>query len=181
MKKRPVRMACMVVAAWAWAMPAWAAGIDAQQAFDRLKTLAGSWHGVPEGEGADAAEEADHDGKVHHEIVVSANGTVVKEIMGPGTPHEMINMYHLDGDDLVVTHYCSSGNQPMMRLDRKASSADDLVFLFDGGTNLDPAKDVHIHAARIKIEGEDHVESMWTGYNQGREAGTMTFHLARER
>ena len=35
----------------------------------------------------------------------------------------MINMYHMDGDDLVLTHYCAGGNQPTMKLNTENSSA----------------------------------------------------------
>ncbi len=49
----------------------------------------------------------------------------------------MINMYHLDGDDLVLTHYCAGGNQPHMKLDRASATSGKLQFDFIGGTNLD--------------------------------------------
>ena len=57
---------------------------------------------------------------VVHEFKTSAAGTVVMETMNPGTGHEMINMYHVDGDDLLLTHYCAGNNQPRMRLNREA-------------------------------------------------------------
>jgi hypothetical protein len=154
-------------------------GVDAQTAFDQLKTLAGTWHGTPEGQGEAAAEEAEHKGEVVHEFRVSAAGTVVMETMMPGTDDEMINMYHLDGDDLLVTHYCSGGNQPRMRLDRDRSTARTLVFDFAGGTNLDPAVDGHIHAAKITFVDDEHLDSAWTSHAEGKQAGVMTFHLAR--
>ncbi len=115
---------------------------------------------MPEGSGEAEAGAA---GEVTHEIVVSAAGTVVMETMQPGTDHEMINMYHLDGDELVLTHYCAGGNQPRMRLDRAVSSAERLVFEFAGGTNLDPAVDEHIHEAEVAITGKDRIDSRWSG------------------
>ena len=114
-----------------------------------------------------------------HVFEVSANGSVVMETMMPGTEHEMINMYHLDGDDLVMTHYCAGGNQPHMRLNAETSTPDALNFDFDGGTNLDPAKDGHIHAGQLIFKGKDQIDSVWVGYNEGKPAGTMTFHLSR--
>ena len=89
-----------------------AGGLTAQEGFEQLKGLAGTWEGEPEGEGAEAEAETKEAGVVKHEIQVSAAGTVVMETMAPGTDHEMINMYHLDGEDLVLTHYCAGGNQP---------------------------------------------------------------------
>ena len=151
--------------------------VSAQQAFDQLKTLAGTWHGTPEGVGA-AEIEAKEVPKVVHEFRVSANGTVVMEIMGPDSPYEMINMYHVDGDDLVLAHYCAGGNQPTMRLDLETSTAEKLVFDFAGGTNFDPKTDTHIHSAELQLE-EGKLKSSWTSYMNGEEAGGMIFHLAR--
>jgi len=42
-------------------------------------------------------------------------GTAVLERFthpGSGGPQTMLTVYHLDGDDLLLTHYCVAGNQP---------------------------------------------------------------------
>ena len=155
------------------------AEVTAADAFDTLKGMAGTWRGTPEGSGAEAAAEAEAVGEVVHEIEVSAAGTVVMETMGPGTDHEMINMYHLDGEDLLLTHYCAGGNQPRMRLDRDGSTARRLVFDFDGGTNLDPATDHYIRSAEITLSEDGKLVSAWTSWGGGGPAGGMTFRLAR--
>lgn len=144
----------------------------ASEAFDQLKSLAGTWHGKG-GEGEQTM-------KLVHEFRISANGSVVMETMSPGTEHEMINMYHLNGDELVLTHYCAGANQPTMRLDRSASKPNTMKFDFTGGTNFDPATDGHIHAAELVIVDENTLESNWTAYNAGQEAGTMQFTLKRD-
>jgi hypothetical protein len=93
-----------------------------------------------------------------------------------------VSIYHLDGDDLVMTHYCAVGNQPRLRLDREASTLDELHFGFDGGTNLDPATDVHIHEAvlRLGATAEGRLTSDWTAHQNGESIGTTTFELTRE-
>ncbi len=101
------------------------------------------------------------------------------ETMNPGTDHEMINMYYLDGDELVLTHYCSAGNQPHMKLDRMASSATELKFDFAGGTNLDPDVDGHVHSAVLTIKDDGSLKSSWTGYDKGKEVAKMHFDLKR--
>jgi len=174
-----LQAALICVVFLAAASPAHAGGVEAQTAFDELKSLAGTWRGKPEGEGAEAEAEAKKVDEVIHEFRVSAAGTVVMETMGPGTEHEMINMYHLDGKDLVLTHYCAGGNQPTMKLNREKSSVAKLVFDFTGGTNLDPAVDSHIHSAEIQLTDPKHLESIWESYAGGKKAGGMVFHLAR--
>ncbi len=168
----------MLIAIALSAVPAAHAGVDAAATFDQLKALEGTWTGTPEGMG-EAAEEAEMMPAVVHEFKTSAAGTVVMETMNPGTDHEMINMYHLDGDDLVLTHYCAGGNQPKMRLNREASSADNLVFDFAGGTNLDPSVDQHIHSANIRMLDDGSLDSIWQSHAGGEPAGEMAFHLSR--
>ncbi len=155
------------------------AELTAADAFATLKGMAGTWAGTPEGSGAEAEAEAEAAGTSTFEIEVSAAGTVVMETMAPGTEHEMINMYHLDGEELVVTHYCAGGNQPTMRLDREASTAERLIFDFTGGTNLDPETDHFIHDLEIGILGEGRVDSVWNSWGDGAPAATMVFHLTR--
>jgi hypothetical protein len=155
-----------------------AAALDAEAVFAELKALEGTWNGSAAAE--DAPEEDFKAADLTFEYKVSANGTVVMETMMPGTDHEMINMYHLDGENLVLTHYCAGGNQPTMRLDRSHSTAKDLHFEFTGGTNLDPAKDTHIHSAQITFGDEGKIKSSWVGYSEGKAAGTMNFLLARK-
>ena len=144
-------------------------GVGAKAAFDRLKTLKGEWNVA----GADG-----HPGsKVIYKL--TAAGTTVMETQMPGTGHEMVTMYHLDGDDLKATHYCAAGNQPRLKLDRKASKPDSYSFVFDGGTNLDASKDMHIHSFRIKFLEGGKVESEWDGYMDGKMAGTTKFPMSR--
>ncbi len=155
-----------------------ASDLTAEQAFDRLKALAGSWEGSASGEGGEAEAEADATGKVVHEFEVTASGHVLMERMGPDTEHEMVNMYHLDGADLVLTHYCSGGNQPRMKFNPTTSAPNRLVFDFDGGTNLETTPS-HIHSAEIRLDGKNRLDSAWKAHEGDMEAGTMTFHLKR--
>jgi hypothetical protein len=143
--------------------------LAAQAAFDKLKALEGSWVASAEFAGDQTAD---------HEIRVSAAGTVVMETMMAGTDHEMINMYHLDGDDLVLTHYCAGGNQPTMRLDLAKATATELPFVFTGGTNL-PATDPHIHDAVLTLREDGSVLSHWTSYAGGEKGEELVFTLRR--
>jgi hypothetical protein len=146
--------------------------VDAKAAFQRLKSLAGTWEGQAGHGPADQAATVTYR--------VASAGSVVEETLFPGTPHEMISMYHLVNGELVLTHYCAMGNQPRMRLDGKASTPDRLVFAFDGGTNFDPAKDTHVHSGVVEWKGES-LHNAWTVYSGGKEAGQNEFVLNRKR
>src|SRR5262245_5856740 len=107
---------------------------------ERLKKLAGTWVAVGE------------DGKATDQVVsvirVTAAGSAVHETLFPGQPHEMVSIYYRDGADLVMTHYCCLGNQPRMKADPN-SPPNQIRFRFAGGTNLDPAKDMHMHEGTL--------------------------------
>lgn len=149
-----------------------AGDMDAAAAFEKIQGLEGTWTG-------EIATEGEHQGgEVNHVFRVSANGSVVQEVMNEGTEHEMINMYHLDGDDLLMTHYCAGGNQPRMKLAH--ASATELSFDYMDGTNLDVSKDPHIHAGKMVFKEDGSMDSVWTGWNTGEAAHTMVFTLHRE-
>jgi len=156
---------------WLLASSATAQPVDGKAAFERLKSLAGTWEGqAGHGQPGQAATVT---------YRVASAGSVVEETLFPGTPHEMVSMYHLVDGQLVMTHYCAMANQPRMRLDTKASTPDRLVFAFDGGTNFDPAKDTHIHSGVVEWKG-DSLNSSWTVYSGGKEAGQNSFVLNRK-
>jgi hypothetical protein len=141
----------------------------ARQALDRIKALVGTWEGSIERMGG-------AQGSVRYEL--TGGGHMVVERLFPGTEHEMMTVYHLDGDTLLASHYCSSGNQPLMKLEK--ASAQELSFGFAGGTNLDPAKDVHIHSGRLRFVDAATLESEWDVYEGPRQAMTHRFFLARK-
>ncbi len=150
-------MACIAIAART------AERVAAKNAhFEQLKTLAGTWVSVGE------------DGKPTDTVVsvfkVTAGGSAVQETLFPGSNHEMISLYHLDGPDLLMTHYCAAGNQPRMKLD-PTSPANRYNFKFAGGTNLNPEKDMHMHEGSITVVDNDHLEWQWVGYKDGKPSG----------
>jgi hypothetical protein len=94
----------------------------------------------------------------------------------------MVSMYTVDGDNLLMTHYCMLGNQPQMKADPK-SPANQLKFDFVGGTNLDPTKDKHMHGATLTIVDPDHIEINGVGWENGGPAKEMCgmMKLARKK
>ncbi len=128
-------------------------------AFEKLKGLAGTW------------VEADKDGKPTEKVVsvirVIAGGSAVHETVFPGQQQEMVSVYHRDGSDLVMTHYCVLGNQPRMKADPTAP-ANEIRWKFAGGTNLNPAKDTHMHEATLTFVDADHIELAGVAWVDGK-------------
>lgn len=142
---------------------------DARAQFERIQSLAGEWVAV---EGGDAPVGA----LVRYEV--TSAGTAVLETLFAGEPHEMRTMYFLDGGELVLVHYCAAGNQPRMRAE-PGTDTSTIRFDFDGGTNVDLDKGLHMHNATIRIVSPARLESEWTHWVDGKPGGSVRFVLAR--
>jgi len=163
--------ACGLLLSGARAAAAEAARISGKDAFEILKGFAGEWTGkVAEG------EPVPNPSVIYH---VTAAQSAVVETLFPGTAHEMVTVYHMDGDKLVMTHYCAAGNQPHMRLAKK-STRTDLLFEFVSGSNMNPRKDSHMHSAHIHIEGEGRITGEWSGFKDGKPDHEAKFVLTRK-
>lgn len=148
-------------------------GIEAEttittSAFDRIKALAGEWVRV----GADG-EPTD---EIISQIRVTAGGSAVIETLFPGTDKEMITLYHLDGGDLVLTHYCVLGNQPRMKAETIAENK--IVFVCDG-TGVTSADDAHMHQGTINWLPNDRLKTEWLQYTNGEVTYTAGFQVVR--
>ena len=82
---------------------------DGQKSFDKLKTLAGS-HVTT------LPLQADIEGKLMQVSLraTSMGNALMHEMTGAGRPEDPITMLYLDGDRLLLTHYCDAGNRPRM-------------------------------------------------------------------
>jgi hypothetical protein len=56
-----------------------------------------------------------------------------------------------------------------------------LVFEFVGGTNLNPAKDAHIHGGVIQLIDAERIRSEWEYYSGGKMVEKHAFELARKK
>ena len=166
-----VVVALVLAAGAAAAAPAPAPARPTSAPLERFKTLAGEWV---------AAEDGDmvKKGDLVARYAVTASGTAVVETVFPGSEHEMVTVYHADGPDLVLTHFCMEGNQPRMRAKDVRGSR--FEFEYDGGTNIDPGRDRHMHTALLELLGVDEISSEWTELDSGQPVFVAKSHLVRK-
>lgn len=146
--------------------PATEPAAPAPHLIDRFKALEGLWSA----EGLEGNSAPDT--KVRYEV--TAGGSAVMETLFAGTPHEMRTLYTREGDDLVLIHYCASGNHPRMRA--KALEGDRLAFAFDGALNFDPKVDGHMHDAEFRFIASDEISTRWNFWKNGA-PGDHVAHL----
>jgi hypothetical protein len=129
---------------------------DVQKSFTQLKSLTGSWEGKA------------HDGKP---LLVSYRETaggsaLMSEIQGD---HGMMSMFNLDGPNkLLMTHYCSAGNQPRMQA---SVSPDGKTITFDyvDATNLAAPDAGHMQRMILTVLDDNHHTEDWTFVDHGKE------------
>ena len=144
---------------------------DAQKSvlIERVKSLAGTWEGkAPEGPQTIT-------------FAVCSGGSAVREVMFPGTPHEMTNMYTMDGDTLLMTHYCAMGNQPRLTAEGDCATGP-IHFNFVDGTNIARRDDAHMDSL-IMTPGADgqSLVNDWSSWQDGKVTGHKVMNLQRKR
>jgi hypothetical protein len=153
------------------AAPAQAEGPDPGAAYDRIRSLAGTWTGHMEDPLSGPPVT------VRYEVV--SGGKAVIEYQNPGQSFEMVTVYYLADGKFRATHYCGAGNQPAYKLGK--DSTDELILLeFDGGTGLDPDADGHVHRGEIRIVSPERIEHRWFHFVGPKEAGATHWFLERQ-
>ncbi len=140
-------------------------------ALEPFRKLAGDWVGSA-GEGDDK-----HELTISYRVVGA--GSAVVEEMFKGTPHEMVTMYHLDGDTVMLTHYCAAQNQPRMKA-VKSEKPNEVKFEFAGGTNIDPAKTKHMHGLLMRFVSDNELQAEWDHFDAGKSTGVVKFSMKRK-
>jgi len=147
----------------AWSQSKAAAG------FEKLKALVGEWQGPGS------------DGKLRTATYqLLSDGTAVMETLTPADEPSMATVYYVDGDRLLMTHFCSAGNQPRMRAEAAAGEIQKLDFDFLDATNLAKPTAGHIHRLQITFQDQDHIAQTWTWREEGKEM-LNTFKLERKK
>jgi len=134
---------------------------DDKSAFAYIKTLAGSWART----GGPGHEHGSSSSVVSFKV--TAAGSAVMETYNAGQPNEMISVYHMDGNTLLMTHYCALQNAPIMKFE-KSGVPGEIKLGFLGGTNFDPKVDAHAHEGTLVIKDPDTFEQISVGYAGGK-------------
>jgi hypothetical protein len=140
------------------------AEVDGAAAFERLKALEGTW------------EASAKDGrKATTTFELTANDTVLLERYSnpamPGGGH-MVSAYHLDGEALILTHYCIARNQPTLKADRFDPKTGEIQFEFLRASNLKNPNTGHMRRALYRLDTADRFTTSWEFFENGKK--TMT-------
>jgi hypothetical protein len=159
---RAVAVAALMLSA----ISSWAAS-DAQKALDRFKLMEGTW--VGKGAHGETSE-------VKYRVIAGGTSVMADIKMGD---EAMTSLYYVDGNRLLMTHFCPSNNQPRMQA---AISPDGKTVTFDflDATNLASPQAGHMHKAVYSFTDADHYAEDWTWMHEGKDAH-MQFEMQRKK
>ncbi len=135
---------------------------------ERLKALAGTWEGKT---------PMAKDQMTTITYKVTGGGSAVEETIMPGTPMEMTTVFYDQDGKVQLTHYCSLGNHPSMKLEK--SEPTKLEFGFVEGSA--PVASMHMHALTLSTPDKDHLVADWTLFDKGAKKDIHSFSMTRKK
>lgn len=160
MKKVSMALACVLVAAVAFAADEEHHAKKSHPLLDQLKPLVGTW-------------EASFGGEKYRTIYsIGANDSTIVEELMPDTV-KMLNVIHADGEALMMTHYCAAYNQPRYRATEIKDNR--MVFSFVDGTNIG---ETFMAGVTLTMKDPDHLTQEWI-HRTGEKDEVVRFEFTR--
>ena len=126
---------------------------SASAALKAISELAGNWQGTFQWSGA--RTEA---GKLTANYYKTGNGSaVIENLIMEGDVPSMTSAYHLDGNDLRMTHYCAAQNQPRLKASLIDLNHGIINFDFVDATNLRSPDAPHVVGLEMHLVSPDHI------------------------
>jgi hypothetical protein len=140
--------------------------------FEHVKQLVGTW------EGTSSMGKAGEKTRVEYRL--TSGGSALVETLSPGNDEEMVSVYYDQKGKLAMTHYCTLRNRPHMTLAKSDAQSLELVFARKGN-DINPAKEMHMHAVSFSFTDNDHIVQRWTMFDKGKKTEEVAFKLTRVR
>jgi hypothetical protein len=129
---------------------------DAQKSFTSLKTLAGSWQGTYAGKPVQVSLR-----------VTSMGNTLMHEMTMTGRSDDPVTMLYLEGDRLLLTHYCDAGNRPRMTA-QMTPDGKAVEFNVVDVANFSTAQGGYMQHAIFTTLDQNHHSEDWTFLIEGK-------------
>ena len=157
MRKSQFCFAALCVAACIGMSGILLADTQASTAFEKLRALNGDWQGTVAWTGQQPSDISAH-------YYITGNGSAVVEDLSNG----MSSVYHLDGTDLRMTHYCAARNQPRLKATAFGPDSSGITFSFVDITNLSSPTAGHVQGLDMKFLAADHITIQFHFVSDGK-------------
>ena len=146
------------------------------QKFEKIKSLEGNWYLFNEPNMLKYGSI--NEPFISYEITSAGNAVVEKLFLNQAK--EMTTVYHMNIDELVLTHYCSLGNQPYLvaNIDNNFIN---ISFDFVNVSNMQNINDAHIHKHSLEIISPNEMIAHWGTWKDQRPFGVdRAFHVYKK-
>ncbi len=110
---------------------------------------------------------------------LTGNSSAVVENLAMGGMRTMTSVYHLDGADLRMTHYCAEQNQPRLKATRIDLAHGIVDFSFVDVTNLSSIDAPHVHGLEMRFGDADHITLTFLFQSGSKESSRAQVALTR--
>jgi hypothetical protein len=146
---------------------------DVTRAFEKFKSLVGKWK---------AKTEKGFDAYIYFESV--SNGTAVHERFideGDKVHSNIVTVYFRDKEALMANHFCAMGNQPRLRTTQIAADLSEMTFSLLDITNLKTPEAAHMYKVTYKFQDPNHMATIWTMRQGGKDVYVETLNWERQK
>jgi hypothetical protein len=143
----------------------------AAAAFERIKGLEGEWVGKSTKGWTD---------KMSMKVIARGSAVLATSDFEAHPGETMATVYHLDGDRLLLTHYCVARNQPRLQATSFEDAGATVRFSFLDGTNMPSPASGHMHDAVFRFLGPDSFTSRWSFFRDGKEEWMEEIRFVRK-
>lgn len=133
---------------------------EAEKIFERFKALAGRWEG---------RSTKGWTGTSNYSVIARESVVMGLSEFTDAPGRGMATMIHMDGDRLLLTHYCEARNQPRLVATSVEEDGRVVVFTFLDGTNMRSRETGHMDKAVFQFDEPDRFTSRWTWYQNGQQ------------
>jgi hypothetical protein len=161
---------------WIWTLSATVpqpttTAASAKATFERLKRMEGVWRG-----------QSTRGWNEEIRMKVIAGGSAILQTSFDAHPGEaMATLFHLDGDRLMLTHYCIAKNQPRLVATAFDDEGKTVTFTFLDATNLPSRDRGHMDRVVYRFLDDDQYTSQWSWYQDGEERWLEVITATRQR
>jgi hypothetical protein len=151
-----------------------ATGLPREQAvaiFERLRSLEGNWRGT-------STRGWDNEMQVQ---VIAAGSTILNVSKHAHPGEQMATTFTMDGDALLLTHYCVAKNQPRLVASIVEDGGRRVTFTYRDGGNLPTRDRGHMDKVVYQFDTDDRFVSRWTWYQDGQERWLEEVEYVRAR
>jgi hypothetical protein len=147
--------------------------LAASDMFEQMLKLEGEWAGSYEwtdGRSGGGAMRVRY-------TVTGAGSALIEDLINEEGVATMTTVYHVDGADLRMTHYCAARNQPRLKSSLFSDAPPAAEFQLVDVTGL--TKYGSVQAFRIEIVDADHLNLRFTFAGNPKTSGVENIRLAR--